>query len=74
MQLSEFHDAPAEERWTDIAQALVREKRTKIEPALVAKVLAMTAAHTPPSTIGRRLNVHHSAVRRIQEAAAGLSC
>jgi hypothetical protein len=71
--LVELHDAAAESRWRDIAEALVRERRTKIEPAVVARVLAMTEARTPPSTIGRRLNVHHSAVRRIQEAARELS-
>jgi hypothetical protein len=71
--LLELHDAATESRWSHIAEALVRERRTRIEPAVVAKVLAMTEAQTPPSTIERRLNVHHSAVRRIQEAAAELS-
>jgi hypothetical protein len=71
--LLELEEPAAESRWSEVARALVRERRTKIEPTVVAKVLAMTEAQTPPSTIGRRLNVHHSAVRRIQEAAAELT-
>jgi membrane protein implicated in regulation of membrane protease activity len=69
----ELHDTVAESRWNNVADLLVRQKRTKIEPAVVAMVLAMTEARTPPSTIGRRLKVHHTAVRRIQEAAAELT-
>lgn len=65
--------AVPESHWSDVAHALVRDRRTKIEATVVAKVLALTEAQTPPSTIGRRLNVHHSAVRRIQVAAAELS-
>jgi hypothetical protein len=63
----------AESHWRKVADVLVRERRTKIEPALVAQVLAMTEARTPPSTIGRRLKVHHTSVRRIQQAAAELT-
>jgi hypothetical protein len=56
-------------RWSDVADRLVREGRTKIDAVLVAKVLALTEAQTPPSTVARRVGVHHSAVRRILAAA-----
>lgn len=59
----------AEARWSGVAETLVREKRTKIPARVVAKVLALREAQTPPSTIGRLLNVHHSAVRRILDGA-----
>ena len=62
-------EAEAEARLRPLADNLVRQKRTKIEPAVVAKVLALGEAQTPPSKIGRLLNVHHSAVRRILESA-----
>ena len=58
-----------EARWGDVADRLVREGRTKIEAPLVARGLALTETQTPPSTIARRVGVHHSAVRRILAAA-----
>jgi Protein of unknown function (DUF2637) len=59
----------AEARWSAVAETLVLQKRTKIPPRVVAKVLALREAQTPPSTIGRLLKVHHSAVRNIVDGA-----
>ena len=70
---AEMPQAEAEARLRPLADNLVRQKRTKIEPGVVAKVLALREAQTPPSRIGRLLNVHHSAVRRILESADELS-
>jgi hypothetical protein len=56
-----------------VADVLVRERRTKIGAEVVVKVLAMTEALVPPSTIARRLKVHHTSVRRIQQSAAELT-
>ena len=60
----------SESRWRSVADALVRERRTKIETEVVKKLLAMTEALIPPSMIARRLKVHHTSVRRIQQSAA----
>ena len=63
----------SESRWRSVADVLVRERRTQIEAEMVIKVLAMTEALIPPSTIARRLKLHHTSVRRIQKAAAQLA-
>jgi hypothetical protein len=63
----------ARRRWTPVADALVRSGVTSKDPAVVAAVLADHAAGTPPSTIGRRHNVHHSTVGRILAGAEGLT-
>ena len=65
--------AAAHQRWTPVADELVRSGVTSKDPAIVAAVLADHAAGTPPSTIGRRHNVHHSTVGRILAGAAGLT-
>ena len=55
-----------------MAESLVREGITTKEPDLIAKILADNAAGTPPSTIGRRHEVHHTTVNRIlRRRAAG---
>jgi Protein of unknown function (DUF2637) len=64
--------APAA-RWKTAADRLVREGVTSKDPVLVAAILAEHAAGTPPSTIGRRQNVHHSTVNRIVSAAQSAS-
>ena len=63
---------PAAE-WKPTADQLVREGVTSKDPDVVAAILAEHAAGTPPSTIGRRQNVHHSTVNRILIAARGVS-
>jgi hypothetical protein len=63
----------AEARWTPVAEKLVLQKRTKIPRKVVAKVLALREAGTPPSTIGRLLKVHHSAVGNILDGAEELA-
>jgi hypothetical protein len=65
--------AAAHERWTPVADELVRSGVTSKDPAIVAAVLADHAAGTPPSTIGRRHNVHHSTVGRIVAGAEDLT-
>lgn len=52
-------------RWQSTARSLVESGVTQKDPGVVAQILAEHAAGTPPSTIGRRLDVHHSTVRRI---------
>ncbi len=48
----------------------MREGVTSKDPDLVAKILAESEAGTPPpSTIGRRHEVHHTTVTRILTAA-----
>jgi hypothetical protein len=54
--------------WKTAAAQLVREGVTSKDPDLVAAILAEHAAGTPPCTIGRRQNVHHSTVNRILNA------
>jgi hypothetical protein len=66
-------DAAAHQRWTRVADELVRSGVTSKDAAIVAAVLADHAAGTPPSTIGRRHNVHHSTVGRILAGAEGLT-
>jgi len=56
-------------QWKTAATRLVREGVTSKDPDLVAAILAEHAAGTPPCTIGRRQNVHHSTVNRILNAA-----
>jgi hypothetical protein len=58
-------------QWKPTADQLVREGVTSKDPDVVAAILAEHAAGTPPSTIGRRQNVHHSTVNRILSAARG---
>ena len=58
----------AEARWSGVAETLVREAHQD-SAGVVAKVLALREAQTPPSANGRLLNVHHSAVRRILDGA-----
>lgn len=59
------------ERWREPARELVEAGVTSKDPAIVARILAEHHAGTPPSTIGRRLAVHHSTVNRILAKAAG---
>ncbi|BBZ15079.1 DUF2637 domain-containing protein [Mycobacterium branderi] len=66
-------DSAAVVRWRPAADELVRSGVTSKDPAIVAAVLAAHAAGTPPSTIGRRLEVHHSTVGRILTAARRLT-
>jgi hypothetical protein len=61
------------QRWTPVAHELVRSGVTSKDPAIVAAVLADNAAGTPPSTIGRRHQVHHSTVGRILAGAEALT-
>ena len=60
-------------QWKPTADQLVREGVTSKDPDVVAAILAEHAAGTPPSTIGRRQNVHHTTVNRILSAARGVS-
>jgi Protein of unknown function (DUF2637) len=72
--LSVVPDAPGgAAQWKPTADQLVREGVTSKDPDVVAAILAEHAAGTPPSTIGRRQNVHHSTVNRILIAARGVS-
>jgi hypothetical protein len=66
-------DSAALVRWRPAADALVRNGVTSKDPATVAAVLAEHAAGTPPSRIGRRLDMHHSTVGRILAGAKGLT-
>jgi len=59
-------------RWLPVAERLVRSGVTSKEPRVVAEILAEHAAGTPPSTIGRRLEIHHSTVSRILAGAENL--
>ncbi|MCW2653069.1 MAG: hypothetical protein JWR32_4045 [Mycobacterium sp.] len=59
--------------WLSFADLLISHGVTSIERDKVAKVLAESAAKTPPTTIGRRWDVHHSTVKRIQAAAKELT-
>lgn len=61
------------ERWQPVAESLVRDGITTKDPDLIAKILADSAAGTPPSTIGRRHEVHHTTVNRILSAAEQLT-
>lgn len=60
------------DRWQPVAELLVRDGITTKDPDLIAKILADNAAGTPPSTIGRRHEVHHTTVNRILSAAEQL--
>jgi hypothetical protein len=62
----------AADRWQPVAESLVRDGVTSKDPSLVAKILADNEAGTPPSTIGRRHEVHHTTVNRILSAAEQL--
>lgn len=60
-------------QWAPTAHQLVRDGVTSKDPDTVAAILAEHAAGTPPSTIGRRQNVHHTTVGRILAAAQPLT-
>lgn len=62
-------DSAAVRQWAPTAHQLVRDGVTSKDPDTVAAILAEHAAGTPPSTIGRRQNVHHTTVGRILAAA-----
>ena len=70
---AEVLDTAAIRRWQPLAESLVREGVTSKGPELVATILAEREAGTPPSTIGRQYNVHHSTVGRILDAAKELT-
>jgi hypothetical protein len=59
-------------RWQSAAHGLVRAGITRKDPEVVAQILAEHEAGTPPSAIGRRLDVHHTTVRRILTGAREL--
>jgi hypothetical protein len=59
--------------WQATADELVRSGVTSKDPRVVAAVLAEHAAGTSPSTIGRRLAIHHQTVGRILAGAQGLT-
>jgi hypothetical protein len=58
-------NAGAVGRWQSTAQELVKSGVTQKDSAVVAQILAEHEAGTPPSTISRRLDVHHTTVNRI---------
>lgn len=60
-------------RWHSAARQLVDAGVTQKDVDVVALVLAEHEAGTAPSTIGRRLDVHHSTVGRILARAAELT-
>ena len=70
---SDTECAVSVERWQPVAESLVRDGITTKDPDLIAKILADSAAGTPPSTIGRRHEVHHTTVNRILSAAEQLA-
>lgn len=70
---SDTECAGSVERWQPVAESLVRDGITNKDPDLIAKILADSAAGTPPSTIGRRHEVHHTTVNRILSAAEQLT-
>ncbi|KMO74253.1 DUF2637 domain-containing protein [Mycolicibacterium obuense] len=70
---SDTECAVSVERWQPVAESLVRDGITTKDPDLIAKILADSAAGTPPSTIGRRHEVHHTTVNRILSAAEQLT-
>jgi Protein of unknown function (DUF2637) len=59
--------------WQATADELVRSGVTSKDRQVVAAVLAEHAAGTSPSTIGRRLAIHHQTVGRILAGAQGLT-
>jgi hypothetical protein len=58
-------NAGAVGRWRSTAHELVKSGVTQKDPDVVAQILAQHEAGTPPSTISRRLDVHHTTVNRI---------
>ena len=66
-------DPAAVAHWRPTADQLVRDGITSKDPQVVAAILAEHAAGTPPSTIGRRQNVHHTTVARILSAATSVT-
>ncbi|WP_173008466.1 helix-turn-helix domain-containing protein [Mycolicibacterium sp. P1-18] len=60
-------------RWHPTARQLIDAGVTQKDVDVVALVLAEHEAGTAPSTIGRRLDVHHSTVGRILARAAELT-
>lgn len=63
----------AVDRWRPAAQELVRSGVTQKDPNVVARILAEHAAGTPPTTIGKKLDVHHETVNRIVARANELA-
>jgi len=59
--------------WQATADELVRRGVTSKDSQVVAAVLAEHAAGTSPSTIGRRLAIHHQTVGRILAGAQRLT-
>jgi hypothetical protein len=57
-------------RWQPTAHKLVRSGVTQKDPMIVAQILAEHEAGTPPSMIGRRLQIHHTTVARILTEAS----
>jgi hypothetical protein len=75
-------DPAAIQHWLPVAKTIVGDGVTRgrmrrwpeeQHPEVVATVLADHAAGTPPSTIGRRRDVHHQTVGKILEAAGALT-
>ena len=75
-------DPAAIQHWLPVATTIVGDGVTRgrmrrwpeeQHPEVVATVLADHAAGTPPSTIGRRRDVHHQTVGKILEAAGALT-
>jgi len=66
-------DVAGTARWHLAARQLVDAGVTQKAVEVVALILAEHEAGTAPSTIGRRLDVHHSTVGRILAGAAELS-
>jgi hypothetical protein len=58
--------------WHPAARELVRSGVTQKDAGVVAQILAEHAAGTPPTTIGKRLDVHHTTVNRILNRANDL--
>lgn len=65
--------APEAKRWHPAARQLIEAGVTQKDVAVVALILAEHDAGIAPSTISRRLDVHHSTVGRILAGAAALS-
>lgn len=65
-------DSADSSSWRPTADQLIEAGVTQKDPAVVAQILAEHAAGMPPSTISRRLDVHHSTVGRILAHAESL--
>lgn len=66
-------DSADSSSWQPAAHQLIEAGVTQKDPAVVAQILAEHAAGMPPSTISRRLDIHHSTVGRILAHAESLS-